>query len=202
MRLILPSAAICLLSFTACNDAQTSEKTTGDIKTTRTMEKEEMEKRGQYIVMTAGCNDCHSPKIFNDHGFTLDSSRLMSGHPADSPLPPIKAKSLQPGNWVLMAPDVTAFVGPWGISRTANLTPDSTTGIGTWTEDQFIQTLRKGKHMGMDNGRPLMPPMPWELIGRMTDDDLRSIYAFLRTLPPIKNVVQAPTPPNLALAAK
>ena len=54
MRLILPSAAICLLSFTACNDAQTSEKTTGDIKTTRTMEKEEMEKRGQYIVMTAG----------------------------------------------------------------------------------------------------------------------------------------------------
>ena len=85
---------------------------------------------------------------------------------------------------------------------TPNLTPDSTTGIGTWTEDQFIQTLRKGKHMGMDNGRPLMPPMPWELIGRMTDDDLRSIYAFLRTLPPIKNVVQAPTPPNLALAAK
>lgn len=200
MRLFLSIAGLSLL-FTACKDAQSSEKDENNIQSTRKMEKEEMEQRGQYIVMTAGCNDCHSPKIFNDHGFTLDSSRLLSGHPAGSPLPPVEAKALQPGNWILMAPDITAFVGPWGISYSANLTPDSTAGIGAWTEDQFLQTLRKGKHMGLDNGRPLMPPMPWELIGKMTDDDLRSVFAYLKSLPPVKNVVPAPTPPNVALAA-
>ena len=95
-----------------------------------------------------------------------------------------------------MAPDVTAFVGPWGITYAANLTPDSASGIGAWAEENFVQALRKGKHMGLDNERPIMPPMPWELIGRMTDDDLKAVYSYLRSLPPVKNVVSAPIPPH------
>jgi hypothetical protein len=57
--------------------------------------------------------------------------------------------------------DLTAFVGPWGISYTANLTPDSATGIGAWSEAAFINTIRSGKHLG--NGRDILPPMPWRL---------------------------------------
>jgi hypothetical protein len=100
-----------------------------------------------------------------------------------------------------MAPDITSFVGPWGISYAANLTPDSATGIGAWTEDVFMKTLRTGKHLGMENGRPILPPMPWEFIGKMTDEDLSAVFAYLRNLPAISNRVPAPVPPN-EVAAK
>jgi hypothetical protein len=152
--------------------------------------------RGQYVTAVSGCNDCHSPKIFGPQGFVLDSTRLLSGHPASDPLPPVDMKALQPGNWVLFAPDLTTAVGPWGISYAANLTPDSATGIGAWDENSFIKALRTGKHMGMDNGRPILPPMPWESVAKMTDEDLKSIYAFLRSLKPVSNRVPAPVPPN------
>ena len=113
----------------------------------------------------------------------LDSSKLLSGHPANMPMPPVNLKSLDPGQWMSLSGDLTAFVGPWGLSYTANLTPDSATGIGAWTETQFINTIRNGKHLG--NGRPIMPPMPWQFIAQMTDDDLKAIFAYLRTLKPV-----------------
>ena len=53
----------------------------------------------------------------------------------------------------------TAWAGPWGVSFTANLTPDKETGLGDWTEEQFIATMRTGKHQG--KGRPVLPPMPY-----------------------------------------
>jgi len=89
---------------------------------------------------------------------------------------------------------LTAWVGPWGISYASNLTPDKATGIGTLTEEMFIKTLREGKFMGV--GRPLLPPMPWEVYGKKTDQDLKAIYAYLISIKPINNQVPQPTPPD------
>lgn len=83
----------------------------------------------------------------------------------------------------------TAWAGPWGISYTANITPDQKTGIGLWTEDMFIGAMRTGKQMG--NGRPILPPMPWNWYAKMTDDDLKSIFMYLKSIPPIDNAVPA-----------
>ncbi len=179
-----------------------NEKTADEPLVKTAMSKEESLQRGQFIVSIGGCNDCHSPKKMTPHGPVIDSSRLLSGHPAGSPLPPVIGSALQPGNWLLMAPDVTAFVGPWGISYAANLTADSATGIGAWTDEQFIGTMRKGKHLGLDGGRPVLPPMPWELVGKMSDEDLRATLAFLKTVPAISNRVPGPVPPDQAMSKK
>jgi hypothetical protein len=57
----------------------------------------------------------------------------------------------------------------------------------------FINALRKGQHLGA--GRPILPPMPWEDLGRMSDDDLKAMFAYLKSLPPVKNQVPEPVPP-------
>jgi mono/diheme cytochrome c family protein len=184
-----------VLYIVGCTNQATSEKKEDGTAEKKEMSSDEMIKRGNYLMITSGCHDCHSPKNFGPHGeMTLDSSKLLSGHPASAPMPPVNVSSLQPGQWMTMTGDLTAFVGPWGMSYTANLTPDSATGIGAWTETQFINTIRNGKHLG--DGRPIAPPMPWEFIRQMNDDDLKAIYAFLRSLPPIKNVVHAPLSPD------
>src|SRR5204862_295164 len=82
---------------------------------------------------------------------------------------------------------LTAWAGPWGISYGANLTPDKP-GIGAWTADLFIKTMRTGKHLGV--GRQILPPMPWQQIGRLTDRDLRAEYTYLRSFTPIENLEQ------------
>jgi len=152
--------------------------------------------RGKYLVTVIGCNHCHTPKKMGPQGPVFDSSLLLSGHHGNSPLPVIDTKALTPGYWVLFASDLTATVGPWGISYAANLTPDSLTGIGLWSEETFVKTLRSGKHLGQEGGRPIMPPMPWESIGALSDDDIKSLYTFLHALPAISNRVPAYTPPN------
>ncbi|HMG67409.1 MAG TPA: hypothetical protein VK588_06980 [Chitinophagaceae bacterium] len=158
---------------------------------------DEMVKMGDYIVTTGACNDCHSPKIMTQMGPVVDSTKLLSGHPATEPLPPIDLKALQPGNWISMAPDITAFVGPWGISYAANLTPDSATGIGVWTEAQFVNSLKTGKHLG--NGRQILPPMPWDMFGKKTDEDLKAVFAYLKSIPAVSNRVPGPVaPPDVA----
>jgi hypothetical protein len=91
----------------------------------------------------------------------------------------------------------TAWAGPWGTSFTANLTPDSETGLGQWTEQQFIDTLRTGRHQG--RGREILPPMPWPAFKNFNDADLKAIFAYLKTIPPIKNKVPDPV---LAAPAK
>jgi hypothetical protein len=182
---------VIMLLVTACSNETASKNSTSDI-TQPQLKGEELVERGQLLVTAGGCNDCHSPKVFGPHGMSFDSSRLLSGHPAASALPVPDQKALQPGQWMQMAPDVTAFVGPWGISYAANLTPDSATGIGAWTEDVFIRTLQTGKHLGMENGRPVLPPMPWYNLAALKQEDLRAIYAYLKSLPPVKNKVPAP----------
>ena len=67
-----------------------------------------------------------------------------------------------------------------------NLTPDDETGIGRWTEEDFIRTIRTGVN---PEGDELHPFMPWRQYRRMSDDDLRAIYRYLRTLRPIRNEV-------------
>jgi hypothetical protein len=154
-------------------------------------------KRGEYLTYMSGCQDCHSPKIFTAEGRMLfDSTRLMSGHPASEALPAITDRGmLAPGQWLLFNGGITAYVGPWGTSYAANLTPHAS-GIGEWSFEQFKNVLTKGKFKGMDNGRPIMPPMPWENFRHMEDADMRAIWAYLRSLPPIDNVVPAYTPPT------
>jgi hypothetical protein len=152
--------------------------------------------RGKYLVTVGGCNDCHTPFVMTEHGPAPDMTRMLSGHPESSPMPPPPTLPEGPWLWVGGATN-TAFAGPWGVSYAFNLTPDENTGIGSWTEETFIKTLRTGRHMGVS--RAILPPMPWQNYDRMTDEDLRAIYAFLRSIPPIHNRVpdsieaQAPT---------
>jgi hypothetical protein len=188
--IVLGAAAV--LSQSAC----TSEAEAEQPSVKKELSHSELIARGQYLTTVSLCNDCHSPKVFTPEGPILDSTRLFSGHPQNSPLPKVDKKALQPGNWVLFTGDITAYIGPWGMSFAANLTPDSATGIGAWTEENFVQTLRTGRHLGQPGGRRIAPPMPWEFVGRMTDEDLKAIYTFLKSIPPVNNRVHAPIPPD------
>lgn len=153
--------------------------------------------RGAYLVAISGCHDCHTPMIMTPKGPGPDMSRALSGHPADMVLPPPPAPV---GPWIIAsAATNTAHAGPWGVSFTANITPDKETGIGAWTAQNFIDTIRNGRHLGA--GRPLMPPMPWPVYKNMTDEDLTAIYAYLQTVPAVKNRVPAPQPPAAPTAA-
>lgn len=151
--------------------------------------------RGKYLVTAAGCNDCHTPLVMGPNGPEPDMSRMLSGHPASMPLPPPPTLSAGPWNWVGSG-SLTAFAGPWGISYARNLTPDKGTGLGGWTVDEFIQTLRTGHERG--TGRALLPPMPWRWVGQLTDDDLRAVFAYLQSIPPVRNRVPDPVPPPSA----
>jgi mono/diheme cytochrome c family protein len=148
--------------------------------------------RGRYMVTIGGCNDCHTPLKMGASGPEPDMSRMLSGHPENFAVP-TNAKAAE---WVGMtaAATGTAFAGPWGISYAMNLTPDSLTGIGTWTEEMFIKTIRSGRHWG--TSRPIMPPMPWFNYAKFTDEDIKSVYAYLRTIPPVHNTIHPHTPPT------
>jgi len=159
--------------------------------------KEEMIKRGSYLVNSGSCNDCHSPKKYGPKGPEPDQSILLSGHRANLPVAAIPAGLPDPNGWVVMGnADFTAWAGPWGVSFAANLTPDPNTGIGKWTEADFVNAMRTGKHMG--TGREILPPMPWQMIGQMTDEDLKSMFAYFMSLPAVPNLVPGPIPPQAA----
>jgi cytochrome c553 len=147
--------------------------------------------RGKYLVTIGVCNDCHTPWKLGEKGPEPDMTRMLSGHPEGMKLPP--AAGVQPPWGVVGALSMTAWSGPWGVSYTANLTPDQETGTGSWSEENFIKALRTGKHLGA--GRDILPPMPWDWYSKMTDDDLKAIFAYLKTIPPIRNKVPDPIPP-------
>lgn len=157
--------------------------------------------RGRYLVEVGACHDCHSPKIMTANGPMPDPSRLLSGHPADEPVPAdLSPGTLSPTGWMAATnAGLTAWVGPWGNSFTANLTPDAS-GLAGWTPEMFVATIRNGKHAG--TGRPLLPPMPWQNYSTMKEEDLRAIFAYLQSLPPIKNPVPLPIPPRTALGER
>jgi hypothetical protein len=148
--------------------------------------------RGLYIVNAGGCHDCHTPWKMGAQGPEPDMSRALSGHPETESL--AAAPNLGKGPWISAASATnTAFAGPWGISFAANLTPDTNTGLGIWTEEMFVKAIRTGRHMGAS--RPINPPMPWPAFRDFSDDDLHAIWSYLRSLKPLTNHVPDYLPP-------
>jgi len=150
-------------------------------------------KKGEYLVTIAGCGDCHTPKIMGKQGPEPDPNHWLGGHPASINLPKVNKGELS--SWVLFNMTNTAAVGPWGVSFAGNISSDES-GIGTWTEEQFFTAMREGKYKGLKTARPLLPPMPWPNYIQMTDQDLRAIFAYLKSTKPVKNVVPDPITPD------
>jgi hypothetical protein len=177
-------ASLTMLALTATSSAQTKQPGQSSVQAKRI-------ERGKYLVAIMVCNDCHTPFKMGPNGPEPDMSRMLSGHPEGMKLPPPPKLS---GPWGMVGTATsTAWAGPWGISYTANLTPDNNTGLGIWTEDMFIKAMKTGKHMG--TSRPIQPPMPWPWYGKMTDDDLKAVFAYLKSIPPITNHVPDYEPP-------
>ena len=133
--------------------------------------------RGRRITYTAGCMDCHTPGGL--YG-APDTTRLLSG-------------------------SELGWQGPWGVTFPRNLTPDSATGIGSWTEDQIVTAVREGRR---PDGSPLLPPMPWPMYAHMTDEDVHALAAYLKSIPPVVHEMpkqqrpgEAPSHPALIFPA-
>ena len=180
------------LFFTNCTDPQPAPAESAPAAEAKATPAD-LAKRGEYLVHIMGCNDCHTPKIMTPQGPAPDPARMLSGHPAEEKLAAISDPRVLK-NYALFNGSLTAAVGPWGTSFSANLTPDET-GLGNWTLEMFGKALREGKLKGMEGTRPLLPPMPWQNYASLTDDDLAAIFAYLQSVPPVKNVAPAPLPP-------
>jgi mono/diheme cytochrome c family protein len=122
--------------------------------------------RGKYLVTIGGCNDCHTPGYFLGKP---DFSRSLGGSDVGFTIP-----------------GLGAFVG-------RNLTPDKETGLGNWTDDQIVSAITAGVR---PDGRKLAPIMPWQGLSHLDSEDARAIVAYLRSLPPVKNMVPGPFGPN------
>lgn len=186
MKTLLTLTAVIAVAglFSACNKApqpesgKTAESVSAGSATGSPIE------RGKYLVENiGGCNDCHTPWKMGEHGPAPDMTKMLSGSPEGMRVPP--PFITRPWGWA-GSETMTAFAGPWGISYSANLTPDMETGLGKWTEADFLKAMHTG--VGSHN-RPIMPPMPWQALGHASDDDLKAIFAFLHSIPPIKNKV-------------
>ncbi len=189
--LLSMAVALSVLAFAAW---QMLQPDIAKAKPTTTLKSAQI-KKGMYLVNLGGCNDCHSAKVFTKMGPEPDTSRLLAGYMANGKLPEVNATMMGPDKWGgFFNNDLTVWVGPWGVSFAANLTPDETTGIGLWTEEVFIKAMRTGKHMGA--GRPILPPMPWQNYGQLEDEDLKAIFAYLKSIKPIKNPVPQPIAPR------
>ena len=158
------------------------------------MTDQQMIERGKFLVTVGGCDDCHTPKNFGPNGPELDMTRRLSGHPSGTPVPPVDTSLIH--QWAYMSHDLTMAVGPWGVTFSANLTPDNETGIGTWQPEMFVNAMKTGKHLGVAEGRPIFPPMPWQNLAQLSEEDLKCMFAYLKSLPAVKNKVANPLPPN------
>jgi mono/diheme cytochrome c family protein len=185
-QVVVAGALIAALGTAACTGTKAANQSRGV-------------ERGKYLVTIGGCNDCHTPLTMGPKGPEPDMARMLSGHPESFEI--TRGTTPESDKWIMTsAVTGTAFSGPWGVSFAANLTPDQNTGLGIWTEDMFIRAIRTGKHMGVS--RDILPPMPWPMYRNATDEDLKSIYAFLRSIRPIHNRVPTPLPPVTAQTAE
>lgn len=143
--------------------------------------------RGRFLSEVLGCVECHTPRGADGKP---DPRFLMAGHRAGDPYPTWSDSLWDRGMGMIVSPSGTAYAGPWGVTFARNLTPDPTTGIAGWNEESFIYVLREGT---------LKPPMPNLLYGNLSDDDLKAIFAWLHSLPPVKNLVpfRQLSPPRL-----
>lgn len=180
IKWLLPSAIPVLALIFSC----TGNKT-GDAPVALTQDS--LVKRGDYLVTIMGCDDCHSTKTMGPHGPEIVTELRFGGHIAGSKLPPAPDSAVKNG-WLAMSMDLTATVGAWGTTYAANISSHEN-GIGKWTEEQFSNALRKGKFKGLEAARPLLPPMPWMNYAKLTDTDLKAIFAFLKNSKPVDNIV-------------
>lgn len=128
---------------------------------------------GQYLVSIAGCADCHN----NSSGSTTDYENPLRG-------------------------GMEFKLSSGAITRSANITPDSTTGIGRWTEQMFVDRFKAfdpatSAYVFVPEGG-FNTPMPWTMYAGMSNDDLRAIYGYLRTVRPISHVFERFSPPPSA----
>jgi mono/diheme cytochrome c family protein len=151
-------------------------------------------KRGKHLVLEGNCDYCHRPLVETPEGPVPDMKRRLSGHPQDEEIPTLPDTKVGSEEWTkfLGTLDSTEWAGPWGLTFSTNITPDPETGIGKWTEEIFIETMRSGKHVSLKRG--ILPPMPWQDYDKLSDEDLKSIFAYLMTLTPVRNAVPNPIP--------
>lgn len=188
----LSVVAIFSLSMISCNNDNRQSSADSALKTNSVFESEV--DRGKYLVGIMGCNDCHSPKRLGENGPEIIPDLMLSGYPSDRPVVTFDSEMIKEG-FAMFYPDLTAAAGPWGISFAGNLTPHET-GIGNWTEDQFKKALTQGIFKGLDNSRMLLPPMPWVNYAEMKDEDIQAIFAYLKSIKPVDNLVPAPISPD------
>lgn len=187
-----------LVGIYSCKEASSTDNTSDESMTVvediaDPTSEEDLASRGEYLVNIMGCADCHTPKKMSERGPVLDMDKYMMGFDGTQSLPPVP-DNVPIGPWVLFSGDLMAAVGPWGTSYAGNLTPDAT-GIGTWDLNQFSKAIREGKFKGIDESRPIMPPMPVEAYRFLNDDDVEAIFTYLKSLKPIENVVPGYQPP-------
>lgn len=195
MRTTFYSATcILLLAMAACNAPQAKKEAVAAAMTRETTKDTALVKHGEYLVTIMGCGDCHTPKKLGPQGPIPDMDRLLSGYDAAQPLGAYDTAIARGRAWVLFNNQNTAVAGPWGVSFAANLTPDPT-GIGDWSLANFKKALKEGKYKGIDGSRPLLPPMPWQNFANLSDEDIEAIFAYLRSIKPVNNLV-----PNAQIA--
>ncbi len=179
------------MTMVACNQPPPAPAET--TRATPAATEESQIKRGEMLVVGGLCHDCHTPKVVKNGVPEPDLTRALSGHPEGEKITaPFKG---QAGPWSTHTNDnLTAWSGAWGVSFAANLTPDENTGLGIWNEDMFLRALKEGKHMGQS--RPILPPMPWNWLAQLPEEDLKAMYAYLKSIPAIRNQVPTPLGPD------
>lgn len=184
----------CMATLYSCADVKS--KNTKEEKTVKTAvpDSAQLVARGDYLVNAMGCDDCHSPKQMGPQGPEVIADLRFSGYPADRPQPEPNKEALKQG-WILFGMDGTSNVGPWGKVYSANISSDAT-GIGSWKEEQFIKAMRTGKVKGIESERMMLPLMPWNVYKNLTDEDLKAIFAYLKSSKPVKNIPPQPVPPT------
>ncbi len=197
MRLCLSRVAVVSLIPVAmvvasCNRAQAPANT--ETPAPAAAPAESQIERGHKLIIGGGCHDCHTPKKMRPNGPEADMDRMLSGHPESEGVPQ-PFKPIKGSPYVIhINGHLTAWSGDWGVSFAANLTPDMNTGLGIWTEDMFVAALKQGKHMG--KSRPILPPMPWNWYGQLPEEDLKAMFAYLKSIKAIQNRVPVPLTPD------
>ena len=135
------------------------------------VDKSNLVEYGKYVFTAAACNDCHTQK---DKGKVIEGMEFAGG---------------------------MEFKTPMGTFKTANISPDMETGIGSWTKEQFIQRFKNydpatTPYMKVKMG-DFNSVMPWTMYAGMTEEDLGAIYEYLRTVKPVKKKVFHFTPPGV-----
>ncbi|MGH2643044.1 MAG: diheme cytochrome c-553 [Chitinophagaceae bacterium] len=202
---ILYTATFALLSLliVQCNQTQSGQNKTGNdtlsmVKSNYGGFSSQVE-WGKHLVAMGGCEDCHTPKKMTAHGPVPDTSMYLAGHPAQIPPPEVNRKEIE-SKGLIVTNDLSVWVGPWGITYADNITPDET-GIGNWNEDQFLRVFREGKWKGLEGSRPLLPPMSFVAEGisnAASDNELKAIFVYLKSIRPVHNMVPPPAPPVTA----